>query len=148
MPSYEAPVYIAWAQRNRSAFVRVPMYKLGKENATRMELRSPDPAANPYLAFAAMLAVGLKGVEENYTLPAAIEANIYAMEDDDLDKFGIDCLPGSLYEAAMELKKSAFMREVLGPHLHDNLVGNKLIEWDQYRTHVSEFELDKYLPIL
>ena len=148
VPGYEAPVYIAWAQRNRSAFVRVPMYKLGKENATRMELRCPDPAANPYLAFAVMLAAGLKGVEENYVLPEAIEANIYAMEDDDLDKFGIDCLPGSLHEAAMELKKSVFMREVLGPHLHDNLVGNKLIEWDQYRTHVSEFELDKYLPIL
>ncbi len=148
VPGYEAPVYIAWAQRNRSAYVRVPMYKPGKEKATRMELRSPDPAANPYLAFAAMLAAGLKGVEENYSLPAAIEANIYAMEDDDLAKHGIDCLPGSLYEAAMELKQSKLMREILGPHLHDNLVGNKLIEWDQYRTHVSEFELDKYLPIL
>lgn len=95
-----------------------------------------------------MLAAGLKGVEENHTLPKAIEANIYAMNDAELADHGIASLPGSLYEAAIELKKSSLMREVLGAHPHDNLVAEKLIEWDKYRTHVSEYELDKYLPIL
>ncbi len=148
VPGYEAPVYIAWAQRNRSAFIRVPMYKPGKEAATRVELRCPDPAANPYLAFAVMLAAGLKGIEENYELPAAIEANIYAMEQEDLTKHGIKTLPGDLHEAAWELKHSALMRETLGETLHANLVGDKIIEWNEYRKHVSEYEIKRYLPIL
>ena len=148
VPGYEAPVYLAWAQRNRSALIRVPMYKPGKEAATRIELRSPDPACNPYLAFAVMLAAGLEGIEKSYELPKAVEANIFHMGEEDLTKHGIGSLPGSLYEAAMELKGSTLMQDVLGEHTHANLVGNKLIEWDDYRTHVSEFELQRYLPVL
>lgn len=148
VPGYEAPVYIAWAQRNRSALIRVPMYKPGKEAATRIELRSPDPAANPYLAFAAMLGAGLEGIEQNYALSPAVEENIFAMEDEDLTAKGIGSLPGSLYEAAVALRESVLMQQILGEHMHCNLVGNKLIEWDAYRTHVSEFELKRYLPVL
>jgi glutamine synthetase len=148
VPGYEAPVYIAWARRNRSALVRVPMYKPGKENATRMELRCPDPAANPYLAFAVQLAAGLKGIEEGYSLAAPVEEDIFAMNDRQLRRNKIKALPGSLYEAAMNLQKSTFMKEVLGEHLHNALVENKLAEWDEYRTQVTEYELDKYLPIL
>jgi len=148
VPGYEAPVYIAWAQRNRSALIRVPMYKPGKEAATRIELRSPDPAANPYLAFAVMLGAGLEGIEKGYELPAAVEENIFAMESEDLTAKGIDSLPGSLCEAAMLMKDSKLVKSVLGEHMHRNLVGNKLIEWDGYRTHVSEYEIKNYLPIL
>ncbi|GAB7079512.1 glutamine synthetase family protein [Megalodesulfovibrio paquesii] len=148
VPGYEAPVYIAWANRNRSSLIRVPMYKPGKEAATRIELRCPDPAANPYLCFAVMLAAGLKGIEEGYKLPSPVEENIFHMEEEDLSKHGITSLPGSLYEAATNLKQSDLMKEVLGDHLHAQLVANKMKEWDAYRTHVSEFEIDKYLPIL
>lgn len=148
VPGYEAPVYIAWAQRNRSALIRVPMYKPGKEAATRIELRCPDPAANPYLCFAVMLAAGLKGIEEGYELTPAVEKNIFAFTEKDFDAHGIEALPGSLYEAAMALKGSALMKECLGEHVHANLVENKLKEWDAYRTHVSEYELKRYLPIL
>ncbi|MFH1914293.1 MAG: glutamine synthetase family protein [Pseudomonadota bacterium] len=148
VPGYEAPVYIAWARRNRSALVRVPMYKPGKEAATRMELRCPDPAANPYLCFAVQLASGLKGIEENYVLPDPVEEDIFAMNDRALKRNKIKALPGSLYEAATALRKSAFMKEVLGEHLHTALVENKLAEWDEYRTQVTEYELGKYLPIL
>ncbi|BDQ38011.1 glutamine synthetase [Pseudodesulfovibrio nedwellii] len=148
VPGYEAPVYIAWARRNRSALVRVPMYKPGKENATRMELRCPDPAANPYLCFAVQLAAGLKGMEEGYELAAPVEEDIFSMDARQLKKNKIKSLPGSLYEAAINLQKSSFMKEVLGEHLHTALVENKLAEWDEYSTQVTEYELDKYLPVL
>ncbi len=148
VPGYEAPVYIAWAQRNRSALIRVPMYKPGKEAATRIELRCPDPAANPYLAFAVMLGVGLEGIEKGYQISPAVEDNIFAMTDAEMANRGIDALPGSLYEATLKLKESALVKSILGEHIHTNLVGNKMIEWDEYRTHVSEFEIEKYLPIL
>ena len=148
VPGYEAPVYVAWAQRNRSALIRVPMYKPGKEAATRIEMRNPDPAANPYLCFAVMLAAGLKGIEENYELSPAVEENIFAFTEQDMDTHGIEALPGDLHTAAMELQKSELMKETLGESLHANLVANKLAEWDDYRTHVSEFEIKKYLPVL
>ncbi|MBG0777167.1 MAG: glutamine synthetase [Desulfovibrionaceae bacterium] len=148
VPGYEAPVYVAWAQRNRSALIRVPMYKPGKEAATRIELRCPDPAANPYLAFAAMLEAGLAGMEKNYKLPKAVEDNIFAMGDADLSKRGIGSLPGSLHEAAKELQASKLMKELLGESLHANFVANKMAEWDDYRTHVSAYEIEKYLPVL
>ncbi|GAB6177027.1 glutamine synthetase family protein [Desulfobaculum senezii] len=148
VPGYEAPVYIAWAQRNRSALIRVPMYKPGKEAATRIELRNPDPAANPYLCFAVQLAAGLKGIEEGYELAPAVEENIFAFTEEDMDTHGIEALPGDLYSAAKELEKSELMKETLGESLHKNLVENKLAEWDAYRTHVSEFEINRYLPVL
>ena len=148
VPGYEAPVYISWARRNRSAMVRVPMYKPGKEQATRIEFRSPDPACNPYLAFAVMLAAGLKGIEENYALPEPIEADIYEMDESAREKAGITSLPGNLFEALQEVEKSELVRETLGDHIFNKFVANKKIEWDRYRIHVSQYEIEKYLPIL
>ena len=148
VPGYEAPVYISWALRNRSTLVRVPMYKPGKEKATRIEFRSPDPACNPYLAFAVMLAAGLKGIEKGYELPPPVEEDIYEMSEESRKKHGIESLPGSLSEAIQLTEKSDLVKETLGDHIFQKFIENKKIEWDQYRTHVSQFELDKYLPIL
>jgi len=148
VPGYEAPVYVAWARRNRSTMVRVPMYKPGKEVATRIEFRSPDPACNLYLAFAVMLAAGLKGVEENYKLPDPIEEDIYEMDEVARERAGITSLPGSLFEAIQEMENSKLMRETLGDHIFNKLIHNKKIEWDRFRTHVSRYEIENYLPIL
>ncbi len=148
VPGYEAPVYISWARRNRSTMIRVPMYKPGKEQATRIEFRSPDPACNPYLAFSIMLAAGLKGIEGNYPLPDPIEEDIYEMDEEARDRAGITSLPGNLFEALQEIEKSELARETLGDHIFNKFVANKKIEWDRYRTHVSQYEIEKYLPIL
>ena len=148
VPGYEAPVYISWARRNRSAMIRVPMYKPGKEVATRIEFRSPDPACNPYLAFAVMLTAGLKGVDENYALPEPIEEDIYEMNEAARDKAGIVSLPGSLFEAVQELEKSEVVRETLGDHIFHQFIANKKIEWNRFRTHVSKYEIENYLPKL
>jgi glutamine synthetase len=148
VPGYEAPVYISWARRNRSALVRVPMYKPGKEAATRCEYRAPDPACNPYLAFAVMLAAGLKGIEGKYPLPEPVELDIYHLPEAERNRLGIEELPGSLAEAVAEVKKSALVREALGDHLFNKFLENKKIEWDAFRMHVSAYEIDKYLPIL
>ena len=148
VPGYEAPVYISWARRNRSTMIRVPVYKPGKEQATRIEFRSPDPACNPYLAFSIMLAAGLKGIEGNYPLPDPIEEDIYEMDEEARDRAGITSLPGNLFEALQEVEKSELVRETLGDHIFNKFVANKKIEWDRYRTHVSQYEIEKYLPIL
>ncbi len=148
VPGYEAPVYIAWARRNRSSLVRVPMYKPGKEKATRVEFRCPDPACNPYLAFSVMLAAGLKGIQEGYPLPPPVEEDIFEMSEEARKRHGIESLPGNLYEAIQLTEKSELVRETLGDHIFQKFIDNKKIEWDQYRTHVSQFELEKYLPIL
>jgi glutamine synthetase len=148
VPGYEAPVYISWARRNRSALVRVPMYKPGKEKATRIELRSPDPACNPYLAFSVMLAAGLKGIEKGYPLAEPVEEDIFEMSEKARKEHGIDSLPGNLLEALQLTEKSELVKEALGDHIFEKFIENKKIEWDQYRTHVSQFELDRYLPIL
>lgn len=148
VPGYEAPVYICWARRNRSSLIRIPMYKPGKEKATRIELRSPDPSCNPYLAFAAMLIAGLKGIEEKYPLPEPVEQDVYHMCATDRDKLGIDTLPGSLIEAINYAEKSEILKEALGDHIFEQLILDKKIEWDEYRVKVSEYEIQKYLPIL
>jgi glutamine synthetase len=148
VPGYEAPVYVSWARRNRSAMVRVPMYKPGKEQATRIEFRSPDATCNPYLAFAVMLAAGLKGIEERYPLADPVEEDIYEMDEAARKKAGIDSLPGNLFEAIQEVEKSEVVRETLGEHIFNKFVENKKIEWDAYRTHVSKYEIEKYLPIM
>ena len=148
VPGYEAPVYISWARRNRSTLVRVPMYKPGKEKATRVEFRCPDPACNPYLAFAVMLAAGLKGIKEGYELPDPMEEDVFMMSESERERRGIQSLPGSLEEAIAETEKSELVREALGDHIFGKFIANKKIEWDRYRTHVSQFELEKYLPIL
>lgn len=148
VPGYEAPVYISWAQRNRSTLIRVPMYKPGKAEATRIEFRCPDPACNPYLAFAVMLAAGLKGIEEGYELPAPIEEDIFEMTPAEREARGIEALPGNLGEAIQYTEGSDLVREALGDHIFGKFIANKKIEWDRYRTHVSDYELEKYLPIL
>jgi glutamine synthetase len=148
VPGYEAPVYIAWARRNRSTLVRVPMYKPGKEAATRIEYRAPDPACNPYLAFAVMLAAGLKGVEGNYPMPDPVEEDVYHMSEPDRKRLGIESLPGNLFEAVKETERSDLVREALGDHIFNKFLENKRIEWDAFRTHVSQYEIDRYLPIL
>jgi glutamine synthetase len=148
VPGYEAPVYIAWARRNRSALVRVPMYKPGKEVATRLELRCPDPSANPYLAFACMLGAGLKGIEEELVLAPEATNNIFHMTDEELEAAGIKTLPGTLGEAIDKFEASELMKEVLGDHIHSFYVQNKRAEWDEYRTQVTEWELRKYLPVV
>lgn len=148
VPGYEAPVNIAWARRNRSTLVRVPMYKPGKEKSTRVELRSPDPACNPYLAFAVMLAAGLKGIEENYTLSAPIEEDVFQMSEAERRKNGIGTLPGSLEEAIWEMEKSEVVREALGEHIFMKFIENKKIEWNAYRQQVTQYEIDRYLPLL
>ena len=145
---YEAPVYISWGRRNRSSLVRVPMYRVGKEKATRIELRSPDPSCNPYLAFAAMLTAGLKGVEEKYELPAPIEQNIFHMTPAEREKLNIGSLPGTLEEAILATEKSDLVRDLLGDMLFEKFLENKRVEWDQYRTCVTEYEIDKYMSML
>jgi glutamine synthetase len=148
VPGYEAPVYISWALRNRSDLVRVPVYKPGREKATRVEYRSPDPACNPYLAFAVMLAAGMKGIEEGYELREPVERNVYEMTEAERQEIGIGTLPGSLDEAIALMEKSDLVRETLGEHIFEKLIENKKIEWERYRTQVTGYELEEYLPVL
>jgi glutamine synthetase len=148
VPGYEAPVYLSWARRNRSDLIRVPEYRPGREKATRIEFRSPDPACNPYLCFSVMLAAGLEGIKNHYEIPAPIEENVYEMSAEEREKRGISTLPASLLEAIQLAEKSKVVREALGEHLFDAFIQNKKIEWDNYRTQVTEYELQRYLPIL
>ena len=145
---YEAPVYISWARRNRSALLRIPMYKPGKEKATRVELRNPDPATNPYLCFAVMLAAGLRGVEEKLPLHDPVEEDIFEMSEDKRRRLGIKTLPASLYEAILLAERSDLVRETLGDDLFFKFIANKKTEWDEYRMQVTDVELAKYLPFL
>jgi glutamine synthetase len=148
VPGYEAPVYVSWARRNRSAMIRIPMYKPGKENATRIEYRSPDPACNPYLAFAVMLAAGMKGIEKSYPLHDPVEEDIFEMDENARTKAGITSLPGSLHEALQAVSGSELVRETLGDHIFSKFIENKKVEWDRFRIHVSQYEIDRYLPLL
>jgi glutamine synthetase len=148
IPGYEAPVYICWAQMNRSALIRVPMYKPGKEKATRIEYRSPDPACNPYLAFSAMLSAGLEGVKKNYKLAGPANDNIYHMTEAEREKSGIYSLPEDLYEAIRITEKSNLVKECLGEKVFEYFIRNKKMEWDEYKAQVTQYEVNKYLPIL
>lgn len=148
IPGYEAPVYVSWAQANRSAMVRVPLYKPGKEAATRIELRNPDPSANPYLAFAVMLGAGLKGIEDQLELMPEATNDIFEMSVAELDEAGIKTLPKDLGEAIDLFEHSEVMREILGDHIHEFYVGNKKAEWANYLKHVSSWELDRYLSVI
>jgi len=148
VPGYEAPVYLSWARRNRSDLVRVPEYRPGREKATRIEFRSPDPACNPYLAFSVMLAAGLEGIEKGYQPPDPVEENVYEMSAEERQKRGIGTLPASLLEAILLAEKSEVVRKALGEHVFDAFIQNKKIEWENYRAQVTEYELKKYLPIL
>jgi len=148
VPGYEAPVYLSWAQRNRSDLIRVPMYKPGKEESTRIEYRSPDPACNPYLTFSVMLAAGLAGMEEKIEPPDPVEANVYKMSAEERKRRGIRQLPGSLSEAIYLTEKSKLVRETLGDHVFNHFIENKKVEWDRYRVQITSYEIEKYLPIL
>ena len=148
VPGYEAPVYICWARRNRSALVRVPMYKPGKEKATRVEFRSPDPGANPYLAFSVMLAAGLAGISNKYDLPAPQEKDIFELSAAEKMAAGIGSLPGSLNEAIGITQNSKLVKEALGEHVFSAFIENKTKEWDSYRIQITNWELERYLPLL
>jgi glutamine synthetase len=124
------------------------MYQLGKEKATRVELRSPDPACNPYLAFAVMLAAGMEGIKNRYPLPDPVEENIFEMDERQMRRKKIRVLPASLFEALQEFKKSSLMKEVLGEHIYSALIKNKTVEWQRFSTAVTDYEIKNYLPTL
>ena len=148
VPGFEAPVYVAWSQRNRSALVRIPLYKPGSEQATRAELRCPDPACNPYLTFAALLHAGLEGIEQGYELPDPMETNLYHLSPEERHERGIVSLPETLGEAIDEFSRSDLMRRAFGDHIFDNYIRLKRAEWDDYRVQLTQWELDRYLSVL
>jgi glutamine synthetase len=144
---FEAPVYITWAAMNRSALLRIPKWFKEKKEAARIELRSPDPACNPYLAFAVMLKAGLDGIKNNLQPPESVEENIYQLDDESLARKNIDVLPTSLAEALDELKKDKLLRETLGEHLFERYIDVKTKEWDEFKKQVTPWEIDTYLDI-
>ena len=148
VPSYEAPTYITWAEVNRSDLIRIPSYKAGRESSRRIEYRAPDPACNPYLAFSVMLSAGLEGIEKEYQLPQALEKSAHDMTSLELEKQGIESLPGNLWEAIQVTEQSSLVKEALGQDVFDNFIENKKIEWDRYSGQISQYELDRYLPTL
>src|SRR5436853_1311759 len=148
VPGFEAPVYVAWSQRNRSALIRIPLYKPGSEQPTRAEIRRPDPACNPYLTFAALLHAGLEGIARGYELPPPMETNLYHLTPDERRERGIVSLPETLGEAIDEFAASDLMRRAFGDHIFDNYVRLKRQEWDEYRVQLTQWELDRYLSVL
>ena len=144
---YEAPVYVAWGQRNRSALIRIPRITKGREKAVRAELRCPDPTANPYLAFAVMLAAGLEGIEKKMTAPAPVEENIFEFTDETAAARGITTVAKNLMEALEELQKDTVIREALGDFTVEKIIEAKTAEWDSYRMSVTKWELDRYLEV-
>jgi glutamine synthetase len=148
VPGYEAPVYVAWSRRNRSALIRIPLYKPGAEQATRAEIRCPDPACNPYLTFATLLHAGLEGIEQGYELPDPMETNLYHLTPEQRKERGIVSLPETLGEAIDALAESELARKALGPHIFDRYVELKRGEWDDYRVQLTDWELKKYLAVL
>ncbi len=148
VPGFEAPVYVSWSRRNRSALIRVPTYYPGKEQATRCELRCPDPACNPYLTFAAMLHAGLEGIEKGYELPEPMETNLYDITPEERDRLGIEQLPETLGEAIEVMAESELVNKALGDHIFTRYIELKREEWAEYRVQVSRWELERYLPIL
>jgi glutamine synthetase len=144
----EAPAFVCWGHNNRSAMVRVPMYKPSKGQSTRIEVRSLDSAANPYLALALILAAGLKGIEEGYPLPAEAEDDVWALSEGERRALGIEPLPQNLAEAIAVMERSELAAETLGEHVFDFFLRNKRSEWADYRAQVTPFERERYLPVL
>lgn len=144
----EAPNYICWGHNNRSALVRIPMYKPGKGNSTRVEVRSLDSAVNPYLAFAVLLEAGLKGVENNYELPAGAEDDVWALTPAERAALGLKKLPTSLSQAITVMESSELVAQTLGEHVFDFFLRNKRAEWEEYKQQVTPYELNKHLPLL
>ena len=145
VPGFEAPTYISWANRNRSALIRIPT---GRENSARCELRSPDLSGNPYLQFAVMLAAGLTGIEDNILPPEPVARNIYTLTEKEREKYDIHHLPESLGHALSLMQESDLVKETLDQHIFENFLHVKQKEWGDYRTQVTKWEIDKYLPIL
>ena len=146
VPGYEAPVYIGWAQRNRSALIRIPRYTPGRDKAVRAELRCPDPSSNPYLAFTVMLAAALDGIDRKLAPPKPLNnINIYHLNEAERKKMKIASLPGSLAEALGELEKDQVLRDALGPSLYEAFLNAKRAEWDQFRMRVTDYEVERYL---
>ena len=144
----EAPSYVCWGHNNQSALVRVPMYKPLKGQSTRIEYRGLDAACNPYLAYALLLAAGLKGIEEGYDLPVGADDDVWALSDGERRALGIEPLPASLAEAIGLMERSELVAETLGEHVFDFFLRNKRTEWDDYRSQVTPWELEKDLPVL
>jgi glutamine synthetase len=144
----EAPSFICWGHNNRSALVRIPMYKPGKGNSSRIEYRAVDSATNPYLAFAVLLAAGLKGIEQGYELPEGAEDDVWELTESERRALGIEPLPKSLGEAIAVMEKSELVAETLGEHVFDYVLRNKRQEWEQYRAQVTPYELERFLPVL
>lgn len=147
VPGYEAPVYLSWARRNRSALIRIPRYSKGNTKATRCEVRCPDPSCNPYLAFALMLKAGLDGIKNNLTPPAPVEEDLFEFTAADLKERNIATMPGSLGEALDEMEKDPLIKETLGAHTYSKYLEAKRAEWDSYRLYVSQWELDRYMEV-
>ena len=148
IPRFEAPTYVSWAMVNRSDLIRVPAFVPGRGESRRIEYRAPDPACNPYLAFSVMLAAGLEGIEERYELPPPVETNVFDMTETERREKGIEPLPGSLWEAIQVTEQSELVRNALGDHVFHSFIENKKIEWERYRSQVTDYERDRYLPIL
>ncbi len=148
VPGHEAPMYISWAMKNRSDLIRVPSYRPGRQDSVRIEYRAPDPACNPYLAFSVMLAAGLKGIENEYEVPSPTEENVFDMPEETRTARGIAALPESLHEAIRLAENSRLLQETLGDHVFRVFVENKKLEWNEYRTQITDYEIKRYLPQL
>jgi glutamine synthetase len=144
----EAPAWVCWGHNNRSALLRVPMYKPDKGNSTRIEYRAMDSAANPYLAYALLLSAGMKGIAEGYELPPGADDDVWALSNSERRAMGLNPLPMSLNQAIQAMERSELVAETLGEHVFDFFLRNKRAEWEEYRRQVTQFELDRYLPML
>jgi len=148
VPRFEAPMFVSWSTINRADLIRVPDFKSGREESRRIEYRAPDPACNPYLAFSVMLAAGLKGIENHYEFPAAAQSNIFYMSDAERADLGIEALPANMWEAIQVAERSELVYEALGEQVFKSFVENKKLEWENYHTHVADYEMEHYLPLL
>ena len=148
VPGYEAPIHVSWTVANRLDLIRVPSHKSDYETSLRVEYRAPDPACNPYLAFSALLAAGLKGIEDEYPLPSPVTDDVSALPDSERSARGIQCLPTNLGEAIALAGESVLLRETLGDFVYDTLIRNKKREWARYNAAVTDYEIASYLPLL
>ena len=148
VPDFEAPTYVSWATVNRSDLIRIPAYKPGREESRRVEYRSPDPACNPYLTFSTMLAAGLEGIENKYELPQPMQNNVNDMTEDERISLGIEALPKNLWEAIQITEKSNLVQKALGNYVFSRFIENKKIEWENYRSQVTDYEINRYLSVL
>ena len=148
VPGFEAPVFIGWSRSNRSALVRVPHYQPGRAEATRIEIRCPDPSGNPYLQLAVTLMAGLRGIEENCEVAEPMEFNLYDLNEEERIKRGIKTLPSSLQEAIRYSEKSELMKEVLGPHSFKRFIKLKKMEWNEFNRQVTDYEIRNCYPLL